>query len=137
MTFTRQEVLDAANKAIAEKGADYVYPRASTAGNGYGSKDGPVYAEGDSPSCLVGHVIYALDPEAFAHLAAVEARNGSEAADQLTWFHYGEHGEEATYGYLPEDFWDSEAEALMTLAQSHQDHGIPWGDALARAEDEA
>lgn len=138
MTFTYQDVLDAARKVVAEKGADYVYPR-NMGGAGYGQGvpkgKGPVYAEGEIPSCLVGHVIYALDPEAFANLAAVEAELGTVSAEDLTLGVCYDAEEDDEYGYLPSDFWDVEAEALMNTAQNYQDRGKPWGDSLALAED--
>ena len=146
MTLTRQDVLDAARKIVAEKGPDYVYPRNSVTGTGYngggyGGANGPVYAEDGKPSCLVGHVIHALDPEAFAHLAAVEEVYGTESADNLTYqaFNSGNRneGDGESYHYLPWDFWDAEAEVLMNQAQTYQDVGKAWGDALAQAEDEA
>ena len=142
MTFTRQDVLDAARKIVAEKGPDYVYPRNSVTGtgyngSGYGGANGPVYAEGGKPSCLVGHVVHALDPEVFAHLAAVEEVRGTESADNLTYYGFSsEMEDEGNYWYVPEDFWNEEAQQLMNQAQHYQDAGTPWGDALARAEDE-
>lgn len=139
MTFTRQDVLEAARKIVAEKGPDYVYPRNSiNGGGGYGTNTGPVYAEDGKPSCLVGHVVHALDPEAFAHLASVEEAYGTEAAESLTYHGFDSDAEdESNYHYLPEDFWDVEAETLMNSAQTSQDVGNPWGVALAQAEDEA
>lgn len=119
MTFTLEDVLNAAREVVAEKGADYVYPN-SIVGGGDGVC---VYAGEDSaPSCLVGHVIYRLDPEAFLQVAEIEATEGTTAAGGL---------EED--GYLPEGFWDEEAQEAMVAAQASQDNGWPWGYALKEA----
>lgn len=115
MTFTLEDVLNAAREVVAEKGEDYVYPGASMGACVYSEAD-------DTPSCLVGHVIYRLDPEAFLQVAEIEATEGTTAAGGL---------EED--GYLPEGFWDEEAQEAMVAAQASQDNGWPWGYALKEA----
>lgn len=115
--FTLDQVLDAAREVVDGRGSDYVYPGAGSA---------CFYATSDEkPSCLVGHVIFKLDPEAFATIATAE-REGceSKAAQDLIYDNW-----------LPDNFWTDDAIAAMQYAQVAQDEGATWGDALAAAED--
>ena len=114
MTFTLEDVLNAAREVVAEKGEDYVYS---------GPGGSCVYANEDgTPSCLVGHVIHRLDPNVFKHLAEKEFVDDTTAAELLT-----------VEEYVPYEFWDMEAERAMNTAQEHQDDGVPWGTALKAA----
>lgn len=113
--FTLDDVLNAARKIVEEKGGDYVY---NTEGHGC------VYAANGSPSCLVGHVIHALDPAAFSLVEEWEAESkGSETALSLR-----------KRGWLPKDFWTNDAEKVMQAMQDSQDEGNNWGLALYDGE---
>lgn len=114
MTFTYEDVMEAARKVVAEKGGEYLY-RESRVRCKYAEPDG-------SPSCLVGHVIEKLDPQVFERLAGREEMHGnSEAAGALVQL-----------GWLEPDFWTDEAEAAMDRIQYAQDCGEPWGAAVER-----
>lgn len=115
-TFGVDDVLKAARKIVSGK-EEFVYDR----------YNGCSYADRGAPSCLVGHVIAALDPKAFQRLEAVEAGRGTEAAQNLT-----DRGI-----YLDEDFWTPEAAEVLAVAQDEQDRGARWGRALDRAEAKA
>lgn len=115
--FTLDDVLQAANEVVNEKGHDYVYDPSKNPDGGC------VYAVHGTPSCLVGHVIYRLDPAIFAGLAKWERQEGSEAASHLR-----------KRGWLPGDFWTDEAEFAMQRGQDSQDAGEPWGYAIVAAE---
>lgn len=117
MTFTREDVLYAAREALAEKGEDYIYLKREC-----------VYAEDGVPSCFVGHVVYILDPEAFAQLAEREDEYGTESVKFLMG---------SDDDYLPLYFWTADAADLLAIVQDGQDRRKTWGDALAYAEDQA
>mgnify|MGYP003441213565 CR=1 FL=1 len=113
--FTLDDVLNATRKIVEEKGGDYRYDP-----EGHGC----LYAADGTPSCLVGHVINALDPEAFTILAGMEAdRSMSMPAVELR------DGD-----WLAEDFWSDDAEVAMQAAQDAQDSGLTWGQAVYAAE---
>ena len=119
MTFTLEDVLNAAREVVAERGEDYVYSNSLNEGGSgkcvYANEDG-------TPSCLVGHVIHRLDPNVFKNLAEKEFADDTTAAELLT-----------VEEYVPTDFWEMEAEAAMNTAQAYQDDGLPWGTALKAA----
>lgn len=116
--FTLEQVLEATRTLVEEKGEDFVYSPV----DGFAGGD-CVYAVDGNPSCLVGHVIFRLDAEAFKHLAELERERGSVAAADLVGG-----------GYLRQSFWTSDAAMAMQEAQATQDEGLPWGRALYEAE---
>ena len=65
--YTNEQILEAAEAAIQEMGADYVY-RPTIAGCVYAviTKNGP------EPSCLVGQIVFRLNPEDFKEVAIWE-----------------------------------------------------------------
>lgn len=116
MTFTRQDVLEAARMVVADKGEGYVYEKFSCS-----------YADNGEPSCFVGHVVYILDKEAFARLAKVEEELGTESVKYLMG------GDD----YLPVGFWTTAASDFLAIVQDQQDGRETYGYALATAEDKA
>lgn len=112
MTYTKEEVMTALREVVAEKGSEYVYPERVCR---YAKVTG-------EPSCIVGHVIHKLDPEAFNKIAIAEAE-GSATVDELV-----------ALEWIPSDFWDSQAEDALCTAQLLQDMYRTWGEALASAE---
>ncbi|UVG35066.1 hypothetical protein SEA_CECE_317 [Microbacterium phage Cece] len=122
-TFDRETVTQVLNEVVAEFGEHYVYPRRLDAlGCVYAvaSEDDP---DEFAPSCIVGQVIARIDPEAFQELGALEARLGSKTA---------------RFVFLDESsplFGRTDDLAIVNglyYAQSEQDLGGTWGDALAR-----
>jgi len=111
--YTTEQALTAMAEVVAEHGEDYVYS------DEYKNKDGDcVYAVHGKPSCLIGHVIYKLDPDAFDDLAAHEAGWGSASAGDLI-----------ADQYLLPGFWDNRTAMVMQEAQALQDREGTWGAA--------
>ena len=100
--FTVKEVDDAINKVVSRQGEDYVYPKWDR---------GCVYRDIDNcPSCIVGHVVYELEPELLLELCEGNTMDSQSII-------------------IRERFMDESLYAL-TEAQSSQDGGQPWGHAL-------
>lgn len=116
MTFTKKDVLQAMSEVVAEVGEDRVYQIPKGAYN-------CVYTDNGEPSCLIGHVINKLDPEAFRELRRADAAYTGIAALAL------QEG-----GYLPQKFWTKSAMAVASSAQRAQDQGNTWGEALGQAK---
>ena len=77
-----------------------------------------------NPSCLVGHVIQRLDPEAFQEVVEFEkAEERSDAAINLAM--QGPH----LRALMTRDAWQA-----MQAAQNRQDEGQSWSEALYAAE---
>lgn len=107
MGYTDQQVTEALHAAVMLKGADYVYRQPSELGCVYADEDG-------SPSCLVGHVIHALNPEGFKRFLAMPSLN-------TYWF--GALSDVHDFG-----FSEKQTEALG-YAQDAQDGMETWGSA--------
>ncbi len=133
----KNAVVEALHRAVAEKGEDYVYPAASSGYRGGAC----VYSERNEageayPSCIVGHVIAALDPEEFQAIVEYEQRmDESFSVNELI---QGKHGSyEIEYGgnryaeaFVPALLMeDADVESALSIAQSLQDSGCTWGEA--------
>lgn len=110
--YENREINEAIKKALAEKGGDYVYERVIHEKTGSG---GCVYAVGDAPSCIVGHVLNALDPEMFKRVAEWE----QEAED--TGFRQAAVALELPFG--------RDQIHALSQAQVAQDDGYKWSAA--------
>jgi len=110
--YTNEQILEAAEAAVQEKGADYVY--SSPGGT-------CVYAvateSGYGPSCLVGHIVFRLSPEEFRELAIWDATTDGDT-DAMTMV------DDLNLG-----FTDEQAHALRA-AQVLQDQKYNWGESL-------
>lgn len=121
MTIAKNAVVESLKEIVAEYGAGYVYQKPQPIDTcQYTNPDG-------SPSCLVGHVIARVNPEAFATIAATEYDYDSptgaiEAAVE---------GIEINFNV--ELGFDQETIALLGVVQNAQDRGTAWGDALRLA----
>ncbi len=93
------------NGIVAEKGVDYVYPRAG---------EQCLYFEDGKPSCGVGLLISKINPDADA---ALEGALVFEAVVDAT--HYDEV--------------EMTADVFLTAFQDLQDNGVPYGRALQAA----
>lgn len=97
-------------EAVAEKGADFVYV------NKYGDQadeSGDVtchYVHGDQPGCIVGNVLHRAGVPLDV-LGEYEAQNVDDLAAGLFTAEVG-------------------VRSLLLHVQSHQDAGIPWGEAV-------
>lgn len=108
-TLKVDEVTEALNAAVEEKGEDYVYPNA-----GDSCTYSDPYADEPTPSCIVGWVIAAVAPKVFEKIRREEASEGESM---------GVHSL-ANNGYIKADEVLKEA---LQAAQSLQDDGHPWG----------
>lgn len=107
VVLTYDEAVDLLNRAVAEKGPDYVYPRSLSDGL-------CVYFEGSAPSCIVGHLLAYKGID--AEQVAVQNENGFDTliGDDVIGV-------------------DRKTECLLNVAQASQDSQMPWGDAVALA----
>lgn len=115
--FNRDNVLSTLASIVDEYGADHVYERAGAACY-YSNEDG-------TPSCIVGHIIYRLEPDVFQQIHGWEWADG-EYPDSCAVFNLGDEGFELDY--------ESEAEAEFLIGalgqgQGAQDSGRAWGEA--------
>ncbi|WP_217181590.1 hypothetical protein [Streptomyces sp. AC495_CC817] len=116
-TYTNAEIVAAARDAVAEKGAGYIYSNPSS--------HGPVcvYAALDgAPSCIVGHVLAKIDPEAFASVAEWERDPHTVGT-----------GVREAFADLELNFTVAQV-IVLEKAQNLQDHGRYWGVALREIE---
>jgi hypothetical protein len=135
MTFTLKTdaVTAALDAAIAAKGEDYHYKGMTPVTNRYLGAT-CVYAEADgSPSCIVGHVVAALEPELFRQMHEAEEGEGfpvTELETGLAVTRYDEDDRPLQETVIERVKADNEAlyEALR-VAQSLQDQGYSWGEA--------
>lgn len=107
--FSDEAVTKTIHEIVAEHGEDYVYRPPEGTGQ-------CVYSVGGSPSCLVGHVIARLDPESFAAISIGRLNRISvySLLDQFRGFQVSDR-----------------AGIALDAAQTEQDLGFEWGDALA------
>lgn len=113
--LTKNAITEALNKAVEEKGGDYIYitpdgyqayPESGLSCR-YSDHDG-------NPSCIVGFVVAALDPEGFAKLAQHEESEGeSFGVDLIDEYDFAK-------------FEAYETISALQAAQSVQDDGMPW-----------
>jgi hypothetical protein len=96
-------------RAVAEKGADYIYP---------GAGEKCYYFEPDgTPSCIVGHVLYYL---------------GAKAED--SWSDdWNEDTDVSSLRYRGIVEMTTDTMNLLRQAQMTQDSGISWGESIERA----
>lgn len=109
-------VTQAIEAVVAEKGADYVYPGSDTGSCWYARQDDD---NNLVPSCIVGHVLHRL-------------------GFNLTYLHDTYEGTRfvglGTYGVYTDTTYQSIPEHVaiaLSDAQSKQDNGETWGEALA------
>jgi hypothetical protein len=122
-TITYTEALEHMRKAVEVKGPDHVYREQLQHDDG---RTICVYFNPDAtPSCLVGHVLAGVgvtldDLDGFIDRDGYRVSlNTDQAVNDLV-----EHG------FIQVD---PKTEQLLATAQTAQDHGAPWGDALKRA----
>lgn len=111
MTYLNKDISAALKKALEVKGQDYVYDN-----NGQ-----CVYAIGGEPSCIVGHVLKEIDPEAFERVVEFERDNDQN------------RGDTSLFGVADALKLPFEKDQLKALAkvQQEQDNGMPWGVVVA------
>lgn len=140
ITIDEQQALDLMQRAVNVKGADYVYETfGDSADHACVYVDTTVRRdEAPAPSCLVGHaLVYAgVDPVLLW-----------EADTEQATFEDEEYGDTHTVGdtginssefrtYLKQHGVNltERAVTVFAVAQTNQDMGISWGEALSKAE---
>ena len=125
-TITRENFTKAMREAVAERGADYVYPVDSVearetgwrnATPGYDSMGDAscVYALSDgTPACIIGLALYKIDPELLAHVS--DLYDSAQAAFRIL------------------GVTDRGLMSAARGAQICQDDGETWGSALEEFE---
>lgn len=108
--FSDKQVYEAAIAAVEARGEEYVYQKI----------DGDcVYGVNGEPSCLVGQIVYNLDPALFEALEAEDIqrrrRGYDTACDEMP--------------ILADKFSPRQMAALRN-AQSYQDNSRTWGHAF-------
>lgn len=110
MKFSDKQVYEAAVKAVEARGEDYVYPKA----------DGScVYGVNGEPSCLVGQIVYNLDPDLFVALETEDVRRRRDAEDT-----------DASNMPLLRKLFTKKQVEVLTRSQRYQDQGYWWGTAF-------
>ena len=116
--ITRENFTAAMRAAVAERGADWVYPAQGSelAEQGWRSEEGTcVYVLPDgSPACLIGLALYKIDPSLLTHVE----------------FQY----HDASMVMSRAGVQDELLLLAADMAQDGQDVGMPWGDALSEYE---
>jgi hypothetical protein len=112
LELTYDEAVELLDRAVAEKGADFVYDR------GPDGHDECLYLHGNEPGCIVGHVLVykGVDLELIRELEGI----GVWSLDE----------------YLPQLKTDGRTRRLLGAAQGKQDSGQTWGDSVAKAKAE-
>lgn len=116
LNLTYTDALRYLEKAVAEKGEDYVYPSYQEGceyfESVYGSNTG-------QPSCIVGHVL------SYNGVTREDLGGGLNSSGVLTL------NSQHPNGVLDVD---DATEDLLVFAQRFQDNGMPWGQAVAEAQ---
>lgn len=116
------KAIELLERAVAEKGADYVYASFAKEVSKNDSTCLYVDPETGAPSCIVGHVVSYLDSDLLPEISEWE----TEATDDTTVFSLAGRLEDRLH-------FTERALATLTLAQQSQDNGITWGRALEYA----
>ena len=125
--MTYEEVLAILNDAVAERGADWVYPDQNECDDcSYGEQCDWHCAEGcryfnydKQPCCIVGYVIDKVVDTSQLDTIILEGERAWAVLDKL------EMWQELTL--------DERTKELLQVAQERQDNHIPWGKAVAIA----
>lgn len=113
MTYTNGQIGTALRAALDKMGEDYVY-RGDASGN-------CVYAIDGEPSCIVGHVLHALNPDMFEKVVRFESNPLRNKGD-------------TSFGSVVERLglpFHAEQKYALERIQADQDNRAPWGEAVA------
>jgi hypothetical protein len=124
MYLTYENALEVLQKAVADRGAEFVYTKRSAliddGKGGYTVNYSCLYWHSDeeAPGCLVGLALHKLgvSGEALARFGAFAINRLAEDRPSLG-------------GVVP----SPDALHLLSTVQAYQDRGAPWGEALIRA----
>ena len=133
--LTLSAVQKALDDAVALKGEDYVYPSSDCA---YSTN--PALGE-QAPSCIVGYVLNALEPEVFKEVAKREWQKPDPSLGVYV-DEYGYALDSTTveglrdrWGIRAFDDVEDGVVELLYEAQSNQDSGNTWGSSVALARE--
>lgn len=121
-TITLDQFVDYAEKAVADRGRDFVYPDSWKDEMGqcfYANvePDGSI-----SPSCIVGHILWQIDPDLLSTVHNVwEGTGASGLLEEI-------NGTKSIF------FSESKIRDFAEDLQLSQDDGQAWGDALEAAK---
>jgi len=119
----REQAVALLERAVFEKGADYVYQQRS-------ALNGPscVYVDTDTgaPSCIIGHLVSYVAPETLLGIAQWERSQEST--------YTGTDVRELKNQLVDHVEFDYEALYLLRSVQTAQDGGMTWGQAVERAK---
>lgn len=113
MTYTNGQIGTALRAALDKMGEDYVYENISG--------DNCVYAVGGEPSCIVGHVLHALDPDMFEKVVQFESNPIKNKGD-------------TSFANVVEALrlpFHTDQKYALDCIQADQDAHAPWGEAVA------
>lgn len=118
-TFTLDDFTAAMEKAVADRGNDYVYPREKP---GWLHEKQCVYSTQDGePACIIGQALYNIDPSLMPDYEESQQEDaGAEYILESRREHFS--GSEADFGLLLRS---------AHKAQVSQDNGDSWGRALS------
>lgn len=125
--LTKANVLEQLRAAVALKGKDYRYTE-DPANRGGESPTDYAYERDGQPSCIVGHVLIGLgmDPAVFRedYVNPIADETSTVNATKFTHCHDD----------LPIKAESSAVLRALITAQSRQDQGMTWGEALVAAK---
>lgn len=117
----REKALELLAAEVRTEGPQFVYKRAQRLDDN-GDIEGVAcrYVENDNPSCLVGRVLF----RAGVHIEVIRGLD-------FQWEGVSESIREA---YFPDDVYlTDDAREVLQAAQTAQDSGLTWGEALRAA----
>lgn len=120
------KAIELLERAVEEKGSDYVDPRSSTTGCEYADEKG-------QPLCIVGHVLSYLGVD----LRPVVFESAYGGPEERLWgddFSAAELYGSSEKAPLGDIEFTSEATYVLSEAQNYQDSGKSWGEALGAAQ---
>lgn len=125
--FSLKNVTRVIEEIVAER-PYYVYDNGYAGACTYSNADG-------TPSCLVGHVVYRIDPEFFKELAADEEWVIPGYGEPSYIAGVPDTAENLNYPFDGEVVTEEEQELVrmaLLLAQQSQDNGEEWNRALSK-----
>lgn len=119
-TFTFDQVRQAAEQAVRDRGQDYVYEYLP-------NSEVCLYSHSGEPGCIVGQIIFNLSPELFNRLREIEENGYSD--DEPSSFSAG------SVPYRLGITLSHATQSYLNDLQSEQDNRSEWGRALRIAEE--
>ncbi|WP_025157226.1 hypothetical protein [Leifsonia aquatica] len=121
ITIDRDRAIELMERAVAEKGADYVYDLSDEYGTGIAC----FYVRGGKPSCIVGHALHyaGVDIETLVELDSPAGYSSTSIESIIE------------NDRVPGLSFTAEARAALRTAQSAQDLRETWGHSLDLAKE--